>query len=218
MIKLKKIKVNYGEKNILNNISLDIKKNDKISIVGKSGSGKSTILKTIAGIINPDQGVIMRKKNINIGFLFQENCLLPWKTVKENIKFFNKNINEEEITELLQSLEIEKAINLHPQMLSGGMLKRANLAISISKKPEIILMDEPFSSLDYITKIKNYHFIKKIINENIFTSILVTHDINEAIFFSKKVYILSNKNGNFTSCINIKEDVSSLKDCSSYGT
>lgn len=100
---------------------------------------------------------------------------------------------------------------MYPYMLSGGMLQRANIALCLCSEPNLLLMDEPFSSLDYLTKINNYEFVLSLIENSDFASIMVTHDINEALLFSNKIYILSGKTGNFTACIEIKEKFKSVE-------
>lgn len=211
IINLKNIKFIYHQEIVLNNISFSIKNGEKISIIGKSGSGKSTLLKIISKILSPNNGEVNFQKNTKISFLFQENSLLPWKTIKENLYFFNNTIDDNKIKYILDSLEIKKAKDMYPHMLSGGMLQRANIALCLCSEPNLLLMDEPFSSLDYLTKINNYKFVLSLIENGNFASIMVTHDINEALLFSNKIYILSCKTGDFIDCIEIKEKFKSIE-------
>lgn len=200
---------------VLRDINLDIKDGEFISIVGPSGCGKSTLLRMIAGLENATEGEIQIDgqdlsqfdKN-KIGFIFQESRLFPWKTVEKNISFG--------ITEKYTNEERKKLVNEHiglvgldgfekalPGQLSGGMQQRVSIARSLINKPEILLLDEPFGALDAFTKINLQKETLKIWEKNKTTMIIVTHDIDEAIFLGSRVVVMSPKPGIIQKVINI---------------
>jgi ABC-type nitrate/sulfonate/bicarbonate transport system ATPase subunit len=190
IIEIKKLSFSYKNEKIFENFNLNIFKKQRISFLGESGIGKSTLLKIICGFYLPKIGNVNASENIKISLLFQENSLFSWMTILDNIKFFSDKSNKE-IINILKSLHLHGVENKYPNQLSGGMLQRANLACSIASNPEVLLMDEPFSSLDYLTKIENYSFLLNFFKKSDLTTILVSHDINEAILFSEYIYILS---------------------------
>lgn len=190
IIEIKKLSFSYKNEKIFENFNLNIFKKQRISFLGESGIGKSTLLKIICGFYLPKIGNVNVSENIKISLLFQENSLFSWMTILDNIKFFSDKSNKE-IINILKSLHLYGVENKYPNQLSGGMLQRANLACGIAPNPEVLLMDEPFSSLDYLTKIENYSFLLNFFKKSDLTTILVSHDINEAILFSEYIYILS---------------------------
>lgn len=210
LIKLNKVSFYYNDYMVFNNLNFIINRGDRISILGKSGTGKSTLLKLLSGLLKPKLGSIDIADNIKFSFLFQDNTLLPWMTILNNIKFFSKQ-SDDYIKTILTSLKIKNVVDKYPDTLSGGMLQRANLACSLATNPDVLLMDEPFSSLDYITKLDNYNFLLDQINKSNITTIMVTHDINEAILFSKCIYIISESTGNLVYKINIDESLNNSK-------
>lgn len=183
---------------VLDNISFDVLQNDFIGIIGPSGCGKSSILNIISNLDTKYKGTI-KKQNIKIGYMFQEDTLFDWLTVYENIilalKITKSNTKENQnyVKNLLKKYNLYKFKNKYPHELSGGMKQRISLIRTLSYKPDILLLDEPFSALDYQTRIKISEDVYNIIKNENKTAIIVTHDIEEAIALCNKVIVLSNR-------------------------
>lgn len=190
---------------VLKNIDLDIKEGEFISIVGSSGCGKSTLLKIIAGLIDISSGAAfldgkeIGKPSIERGMVFQEHRLLPWLTIKENVAFGLRNITKDEkeklIKEHIELVGLKGFENAYPHQLSGGMAQRAAIARALVNRPEVLLLDEPFGALDALTRIQMQKEILKIWEKEKTTMILVTHDIDEAIFLGDRVVVMSSRPG-----------------------
>lgn len=185
-----------GYVDVLRNISFEIKRGEFVAIVGPSGSGKTTLANIILGYIRPSEGEVMignarvqnpGKDRIPIS---QENDLFDWMTVQQNMQIATHEENV--ISKCLLTVHLDTVRDAYPAQLSGGMKKRVSLARAIAASPDLIIMDEPFASLDYQLKIKLHEDmtqIHKTLNNSI---MLVTHDIEEAIFLSSRVIILGN--------------------------
>lgn len=164
-------------------------------IEGRSGVGKTTLLNILAGLDNNYKGDVLGNKVDEISYIFQEDRLIPYLTVKENIELFVYNYyNHDEATEKIKSvfklLHIENILNMYPMKLSGGMRQRVNIARALIKPSRFILMDEPFKSLDYKTKYSIMKETKYIFSEGKKTVIFVTHDVDEAIYMGKRIIVL----------------------------
>ena len=183
---------------VLDNISFDVLENDFIGIIGPSGCGKSSILNIISNLDTKYKGTI-KKQNIKIGYMFQEDTLFDWLTVYENIilalKITKSNTKENQnyVKNLLKKYNLYEFKNKYPHELSGGMKQRISQIRTLSYKPDILLLDEPFSALDYQTRIKISEDVYNIIKNENKTAIIVTHDIEEAIALCNKVIVLSNR-------------------------
>ena len=180
---------------VLNNINIEVKEGQIVAIVGPSGCGKSTLLNLISGLIKPDSGkVIVEGK---IGYMFQKDNLFEWRNVYKNITIGSeiKHIKEngQEIDEILKKYGLFDFKYYYPKELSGGMRQRVALIRTLILKPDILLLDEPFSSLDYQSKIIVQDDIYKIIKEEKKTTIMVTHDITEAIAMADVIYVLTSR-------------------------
>ncbi len=187
---------------ILNNLNLQIREGEFVAILGPSGSGKSTLLRIIAGFIPPSSGSIKIDGKVVEGprtdyvFIFQEGSLFPWLTVKQNISLGirnknNKNEIEQSVEEYIDIVELNGFENYYPHQLSGGMRQRAEFARALIIQPEILFMDEPFSGLDFLTRLK---MREELLNMHLFinkTMILVTHDIDESLQLADYLIILS---------------------------
>ncbi|MBV68680.1 MAG: hypothetical protein CMJ08_02640 [Pelagibacterales bacterium] len=206
-LELKDVSYQVGLKNILSNITFSLKKGEILTIVGPSGSGKSSILKIIAGLIKPSNGSITFLKNLlssnkvliptgerKIGLMFQEDVLFPHYTVYENIEFgiLNKEKNNRKkiVSKLLSVFKLNDVADLYPDKLSGGEKQRVALARILITRPKILLMDEPFSSLDYNLGKEISEFTIKLLKENKISVIFVTHDIKSAFRVSDKMLII----------------------------
>ena len=195
----KKYQAKNGEIEALKNINLKVNEGEFISIIGPSGCGKSTLLSIIAGLEKQSSGELYIDGEI--GYMLQTDSLLPWRTIYKNVLFgleIRKNKteeNEEYVKELLRKYDLYDFKDKYPSQLSGGMRQRAALIRTLAIKPRILLLDEAFSALDYQTRIMVTNDIFKILkNENI-TSVMVTHDISEAISMSDRVIVLTNRPG-----------------------
>ncbi len=181
---------------ILNDIVIDVEKSELISIIGPSGCGKTTILRILATLDNDFEGKIVykNKKCINnLGFIFQDSRLLPWLSVKENILLVSKNKQKDEkrVEELLIELGLKDHINSYIKSLSGGMKRRVSIARAFINNPEVILLDEPFISLDYPTAQNLRKIFLKFYEEYSPIALFVTHDIEEALAVSNRIIFLS---------------------------
>lgn len=211
-LSIKNVKKTFSLKNdeieVLRDINLEINDGEFVSIVGPSGCGKSTLLKIIAGLDNVTEGDIKingkevsQTDSTEVGIIFQESRLFPWKSVEKNIAFgiADKNLKGDERKKLIKDhvhligLDgFEKAL---PKQLSGGMKQRVSIARTLINKPNILLLDEPFGALDAFTKINLQNEVLNIWEKEKTTMIIVTHDIDEAIFLGTKVIVMSPKPG-----------------------
>ncbi len=202
MLRLENISFNYDNSKelVLNNFSLSIEEGTTLAILGASGCGKSTILRIIAGLEKPQKGsVYIKEKEItktptekrNIGFLFQEYALFPHMTVYENINYgLPKGRNQLRVNEIAQLVGVEEFLKRYPHELSGGQRQRVALARAIVYKPEVLLLDEPFSNLDTELREQIRNDIKDILDKTDITTILVTHDKEDADVLADKVLSL----------------------------
>lgn len=212
----KSFEVNKEKIDILKDINFQIKKGEFISIVGYSGCGKSTLLKIIAGLLPYEEGTVMlegnliEKPDIDRGMVFQDHRLFPWLTIKDNVLLGlkSKNISKKEKEKIaLQHLELVKLKgfeNAYPNQLSGGMSQRAAIARALVNNPKVLLLDEPFGALDALTRIQMQQEILRIWEEQKTTMIMVTHDIDEAIFLGDKVVIMSRRPGKIENILKVE--------------
>lgn len=210
---------------VLKDIDLQAKKGEFISIVGASGCGKSTLIRTLAGLETATSGEVLidgkkvLKPSVKTGMIFQEARLFPWLTVEKNIAYgIHDNLSKDEkkkriasMIELIGLQGFEKAI---PRQLSGGMQQRVNIARALINEPDILLLDEPFGALDALTRINMQNEVLKIWEQKKTTMVLITHDIDEAIFLSDTIIILSQKPGVISQ--RIKVEMAKPRDRSNY--
>lgn len=186
-----------GEIKVLNDINFSLNEGEILTLLGPSGSGKSTILNILTELLKPTSGEV----NItgNIGYMFQKDHLLEWRTIMDNILIgleIQKKKTPEAISRidrLLKTYGLWDFRNMYPKELSGGMRQRVALIRTLAVNPDILLLDEPFSALDYQTRILVSDDVYKIIRNEGKSAILVTHDISEAISMSDKIAVLSKR-------------------------
>lgn len=188
-----------GEIKAIDNFSFNLKNDEFVAIVGPSGCGKSTILSILCGLEDKTSGSIKINKNSNIGYMLQQDSLFEWRTVLNNCLLgleLNNTLtpeNKKYVTNLINTYGLHDFINSYPDNLSGGMRQRVALIRTLATKPDILLMDEPFSALDYQTRLKISDDIYKILKKEHKSMIMVTHDVSEAISMCDKVIVLSNR-------------------------
>ncbi len=194
-----------GETAVLQNISFTVRKGEFLSVVGPSGCGKSTILSLIAGLLEPETGSIFfpacedESKKVNIGYMLQRDQLFEWRTVLQNVtlglEIRRKKTKEarKKLEEMLEKYGLGKFKDARPSQLSGGMRQRAALIRTLALEPELLLLDEPFSALDYQTRLSVGDDIGTIIEKEKKTAVLVTHDLGEAISLGTRVLVLSGR-------------------------
>ena len=211
LVNIENLKLIYqsidDETTALENVNLKINKKELISIVGPSGCGKTTILSLLAGLITPSEGKITiagktpSTKDSLCGYMFQKDNLLPWRSIENNIYFGLelKKIKTKErklyALSLAEKYGLKDFLKKHPSELSGGMRQRVAFIRTLALKPEILLLDEPFSALDYQTRLELCDHLFEIIKKEEKTAILVTHDIMEAISMSDRIVVLSARPG-----------------------
>ncbi len=184
---------------VLDDISFEIEAHDSCAIIGPSGCGKTSLLFLLANLLQPDSGTLTIKGNPRCGTILQNYGLFPWKTVAENIglgltlKKVDKTMINGVVAQLLEEMELDGFDNHFPGQLSGGMQQRVALARALAIDPEILLMDEPLSSLDALTRERLQNLILDIVHKRKITSVLVTHSIEEAVFLGRKIIILSRR-------------------------
>ena len=195
------ISKNFGDLPVVGGVSLDVRDGEFVAIVGPSGCGKSTLLNMIAGFERPDAGAIridgtVRKGPSRNGIMIsQHGSVFPWLTVQENLLFALSGTSHENQAELahryIGMVGLEGFEAAYPHELSGGMLKRVELARALVVKPEILYMDEPFSALDALMSLKMQIELRRILDEERHTVLLITHDVEEAIYLADRILVLS---------------------------
>lgn len=209
VLRVESVSVKYqavnGEVEALRSISFDVKQGEIVSIVGPSGCGKSTLLSALAGIIRPTSGLVLVKGepvtgiSQHIGYMLQKDNLLEWRTIFGNV-LLGLEIRKDKTDEnVARAVELLKAYGLYefrykyPHQLSGGMRQRAALIRTLATSPDILLLDEAFSALDYQTRITVTDDVYRILKKENVTTLMVTHDIPESISMGDRVLILSSR-------------------------
>lgn len=195
----KKYQTKYEEITAIEDISFSLKENEFLCIVGTSGCGKSTLLNIIAGLDKQSKGSITSTREITYGYMLQEDALLPWLNILDNaiiglrIKHIDTKENINYVKELLTKYGLKDYMNKYPNELSGGMKKRVALIRTLATKPDILLLDEPFSALDYVSRLNVSNDVYNIIKNEGKSVIMITHDIAEAVSLADKVIVLSKR-------------------------
>ena len=191
---------------VIDKIDLNIPENKITVILGRSGCGKTTLLRLVAGLENFEQGEIIGVESKRKAYVFQEDRLMPWLDVKSNITFgIHKNeIDNSRINEIIETVGLEKFYNAYPSQLSGGMKQRVSIARAFAYNPDFIMMDEPFSALDYFTREQMQNELLNIHKRLKCSILFVTHSIDEALILGDNIVIL--EKGIIKSQYEIKED------------
>ncbi|WP_220184107.1 ATP-binding cassette domain-containing protein [Thermoactinomyces mirandus] len=200
MLKIQGLQKKFGNNPVLDQVNLQIEPGEFIAVVGRSGSGKSTMLRLIAGIEKPSAGMMLQDGqpisglNSDARMMFQEARLLPWKRVFENVALGisdkNKEKRKEQTNEILQRVGLINYKDEWPNILSGGQRQRVALARALVSRPRLLLLDEPLGALDALTRIEMQQLIEELWQEQKFTSILVTHDVEEAVVLADRVILI----------------------------
>lgn len=225
-IEVKNLNIIYNDiklgLNAVRDVNFDIKDGEFVSIVGPSGCGKSTILKVISDTLNADttdfNGQVLihgltpeeARKKRKLGLVFQKSTLLEWRTVEGNIMLpleimkVDKTESKKTIQKLLKLVDLEKYARFRPSQLSGGMQQRVSIARALAYNPEVLLMDEPFGALDEINRRRMNDELLQIWKETKKTILFVTHSIEEAVYLSQRIIVLTKQPGTVREIIDIK--------------
>ena len=207
MISVSNVTKHFDEVHALAKINLDIATGEFVTVVGPSGCGKSTLLRIIAGIISPSNGNTIKPDKG--AFVFQDSALLPWRNVQKNVELlmelesFPKEQIKGKARSVLKQVGLTGFEKSYPHQLSGGMKMRLSLARSLVLRPDYLLMDEPLSSVDELTREVLQEEIHTLWKEDKFTAILVTHNVAEAVFLSNRVVVMSPRPGKVTHIVDI---------------
>lgn len=222
MLKIENISVSYRVKGssleVLQNFSLQLEQGEILAVLGPSGCGKTTLIQVLAGMLPVDRGTVtmleggkalpLNPKNHTISVIPQNCGLLPWKTVRQNcllpLKLHHRRINEKnraELDEICRSLQVDSLLERYPRELSGGQVQRAALARAFLQEPDLLLMDEPFSALDAMTRSEAWALFLRIWTQKQPTTLLVTHSMEEALYLGKRIAMFDKEKGRFLTCM-----------------
>ena len=198
IIRIENINKRYKDNIIFNNFQIDFYENKINCILGKSGCGKTTLLNIISGVVKNDESDFKGIEDLGVSYIFQDDRLIDWLSVEDNIKLvIKKHYSEDKVNELcekyLKLVGIYEYKNYYPQRLSGGMRQRVNIARAFIYPSKIIIMDEPFKSIDIKNKQIIMENFKKILEEENRTVLFVTHDIDEALYLGDVAFILGDR-------------------------
>lgn len=209
----------HGVTKALEDVSFSIKEGEFISILGPSGCGKSTILSVVSGLITQTRGKVfvkeqtVKQSSLRIGYMLQQDYLFPWKTILNNVLIgpkvdgrITKSMTEKG-EQLLKEVGLTKVANDYPDALSGGMRQRVAFVRTFMSDPHLLLLDEPFSALDYLTKLKLEDLVNDLLRRYNKTAILVTHDISEAIAMSDRIFVMGTNPGTINKTFTIPDEL-----------
>jgi NitT/TauT family transport system ATP-binding protein len=193
---IKEASVSFGSIEVFRDLSLDISRGEFVAVVGPSGCGKTTLLNLLSGFLKPSSGTVMCSGRVRM--VYQHDSLLPWKTAAQNIALGLRNLHSEaererQLTEMLRLINLVEFAAHYPHQLSGGMCQRVELARALAGDTDILLLDEPFSSLDYLTRLRLRRELVRMLKELPRTTVLVTHDIEEAAQLADRILVLSDR-------------------------
>lgn len=216
------------EHKVLENINLNVAEGEFISLLGPSGCGKTTLLTIIGGFQSHDKGQILlnnktvTKPGVDRAFIFQNYALFPWKTVKENVLFpmkqqkIPKEEREKKLEELLKMCDLKGKEHMYPHQLSGGMKQRVAIIRALACNPEVLLMDEPLGAVDFKMRQNLQEELENIWIKNKITAVMVTHDVDEAVYMSDRVIVMSRDKGRILEDLKIDLERPRNRDNSEY--
>ena len=223
LLEIRDVSLSYhttaGETPALSHLTFHLMPGEFLAVVGPSGCGKSTLLNLICGLLTAEEGSVLMNDtppspgDSRIGYMLQKDHLLEWRTIYQNVILgleIRGNLTREKLNDIEQMLctyGLDKFRNAHPSQLSGGMRQRAALIRTLALKPDLLLLDEPFSALDYQTRLNVSDDIGRILKKENKPAILVTHDISEAISMADRVVILTKRPATVARIISIKLDL-----------
>ena len=196
---------NLGETMAVENLNFSVSKGEFVAIIGPSGCGKTTLLSLSAGLLAPTSGKV-KTNGCTFGYMLQKDELFPWRTIEKNIflpleiKRANTPQARERAISLAKKYGLEQFLKNYPSSLSGGMRQRVALIRTLALNPDVLLLDEPFSALDYQTRLSVCDDVYKIIRSEQKTALLITHDISEAISLADRIIVLSKRPATVTAC------------------
>ena len=218
ILEIKDVSVSFKDMPVLSGINIHLDKGELVSLLGKSGSGKTTLFNVIAGLLSPDSGQVLLKgediigKPGNVSYMLQKDLLLPFRTIEDNVALpllmrgMDKKEARKKATEHFSDFGLEGTEKKYPKQLSGGMRQRAALLRTYMFSQEIALLDEPFSALDTFTKHQMHNWYLDVLNDIKLTTLFITHDIDEAILLSDRIYLLSGQPGVIEDEIKVSRD------------
>lgn len=195
---------------VLTDFSLEVKTGEVVALLGPSGVGKTSLLRVLAGMQSPDRGRVrvhgepLNGPHPRLSFMFQDACLLPWLTLEGNVGFgldfkhqpaISKQEKKDRIEAAVAEVGLQAAMGTYPNELSGGMAQRVALARSLARQPELLLLDEPFSALDAITRGEMQALLKEVIARHGTSAVLVTHDIDESLLLADRILLIGDRPG-----------------------
>ena len=192
IFKFESIGKSFKDVLVLSDLSIEAVKEEIVCIIGPSGCGKSTILNIMSGLIKPSCGKAINNSK-NTSYVFQEDRLLPWKDAYQNIRIVNKKSSHEYCMELIEKVGLKGFEGFYPSELSGGMRQRCSIARAFNYEADLLLMDEPFKSLDYNLRIGMIRYLLTLWDSTKKTIVFVTHEIDEALLLGDRVLLLSNR-------------------------
>jgi NitT/TauT family transport system ATP-binding protein len=220
--KLQNLSQSFGSQKVLQNLNLNIQPGEFVALVGPSGCGKTTLLRILADLQKPTSGEVIFETSPRRAFVFQNANLLPWRNVEENVglplELEKKLETQKQIFRILSDVSLKDAEKLFPHELSGGMQMRTSIARALVSSPDLLLLDEPFSALDEISRFELQEQLRKIWSEKRMTVFFVTHSLSEAVFMADRVLLL--KNGSIADDRKINFEVRSadLRENSDFNT
>lgn len=224
VLKVNEVSKSFENEKIIENISLELQEGEIVSLLGVSGGGKTTLFNIIAGLTEPDKGAVyLESENITgkpgyISYMLQKDLLLPYRTIVDNvalpliIRGEKKSVAREKASAYFKEFGLEGTQKKYPAQLSGGMKQRAALLRTYLFSEKVALLDEPFSALDMLTKGAVHEWYLDVMEKIKLSTLFVTHDIDEAILLSDRIYLLTGKPGSITKEIVIKEPKPRRKD------